>query len=59
MTVPSNSRLHDHAQSTGKVRRFGFALGLTLSLLLGFAPRTKFSDGAGITAKWYRANGLL
>ena len=29
------------------------------SSLLGFAPRTKFSDGAAITAKWYRENGLL
>ncbi len=27
--------------------------------LLGFAPRTKFSDGAAITAQWYRENGLL
>jgi nucleoside-diphosphate-sugar epimerase len=27
--------------------------------VLGFSPRTKFSDGAAITAKWYRDNGLL
>jgi dihydroflavonol-4-reductase len=27
--------------------------------LLGFAPRTKFSDGAAITARWYREKGLL
>jgi nucleoside-diphosphate-sugar epimerase len=27
--------------------------------LLGFSPGTRFSDGAAITAKWYRENGLL
>jgi nucleoside-diphosphate-sugar epimerase len=27
--------------------------------LLGFSPRVSFSDGAAVTAKWYRENGLL
>ena len=27
--------------------------------MLGFAPSTKFSDGAAITARWYREKGLL
>ncbi len=27
--------------------------------LLGFAPQTSFRNGAAVTAKWYRDNGLL
>ncbi len=27
--------------------------------LLGFAPQTSFSNGAAVTAQWYRDNGLL
>jgi dihydroflavonol-4-reductase len=27
--------------------------------LLGFAPETRFADGAATTAKWYREHGLL